>query len=347
MSTPSVSLYTYPNLSDDRSVSSLPTTEPSLVDSDIDPTVKLIPKDEGSNLSTPGGLPIPFISTTGPESPTRSSSFLPPPIYRSTSLPAPSSPVIQSSPRLGQILTQIPSSASTTASLPVPSHHRQPRDDLETEESSGAESDASVATSTLSMESSRSVPLKPVARITSAPVRKKPKPVIMRPAYKRYLIGTPPPVLVIHLKRFQQISKTHMLSFSHGFKKLDDYVTFPEYLDLTPYLAPKKEDFGLGKKGKAFHGSGVGKHSTRSKEEKCMYRLYAVVVHIGNMLGGHYIAYTALPDPPQTVSNASSEKLADVKPPRQWAYISDTIVRLTTLEEVLKAKAYICLYEQT
>jgi len=31
---------------------------------------------------------------------------------------------------------------------------------------------------------------------------------------------------------------------------------------------------------------------------------------------------------------------------RQWAYISDTIVRLTTLEEVLKAKAYICMYER-
>lgn len=99
----------------------------------------------------------------------------------------------------------------------------------------------------------------------------------MRPAYKRYLIGTPPPVLVIHLKRFQQISKTHMLSFSHGFRKLDDYVTFPELLDLTPYLAPKKEDFGLGKKAK---------HAKRKTKdgEKCMYRLYAVVVHIGNMV---------------------------------------------------------------
>jgi len=102
----------------------------------------------------------------------------------------------------------------------------------------------------------------------------------MRPAYKRYLIGTPPPVLVIHLKRFQQISKTHLLSFSHGFKKLDDYVTFPEYLDLTPYLAPKKEDFGLGKKANL---KMPGKHRAKDSD-KCMYRLYAVVVHIGNMV---------------------------------------------------------------
>jgi hypothetical protein len=71
-----------------------------------------------------------------------------------------------------------------------------------------------------------------------------------------------------------------MMSFSHGFKKIDDYVTFPEYLDLTPYLAPKKEDFGLGKKGKGKKMQ--GKH--REKDDKCMYRLYAVVVHIGNMV---------------------------------------------------------------
>jgi hypothetical protein len=34
------------------------------------------------------------------------------------------------------------------------------------------------------------------------------------------------------------------------------------------------------------------------------------------------------------------------KAPRQWAYISDTVVRLTTLEEVLKVRAYMCFYER-
>ena len=88
-------------------------------------------------------------------------------------------------------------------------------------------------------------------------------------------------------------------------------------------------------------------------------------------LGGHYIAYTALPpahpsrsqsvpsspDPnnsaPVTSDHHSEELHPDSakeskgsQPPRQWAYISDTVVRLTTLEEVLKAKAYICMYER-
>jgi len=187
----------------------------------------------------------------------------------------------------------------------------------------------------------------------------------MRPAYKRYLIATPPPVLVVHLKRFQQTSKT-LMSFSHGFKKLDDYVSFPEHLDLMPFLAPKKEDYGLGKKGKE------KRKEVPAREDRCMYRLYAVVVHIGNMLGGHYIAYTALPTeppvhspskvpsteprtatsesplPPAGVAPAAAQTPAEPSQPveRQWAYISDTVVRLTSLEEVLNAKAYICMYER-
>ncbi|KAF8648912.1 hypothetical protein AX16_006134 [Volvariella volvacea WC 439] len=159
-------------------------------------------------------------------------------------------------------------------------------------------------------------PSSSTTRKTVKSPKSKPKPVIMRPAFKRYLISVPPPVLVVHFKRFQQVAPSNKLfsssgssgipslpyshlfpSFSHGFKKLDDYVTFPEYLDLGPYLAPRKEDYGLGS---GASGAGtkeqylkIGKK--KEEREKCMYRLYAVVVHIGNMLGGHYVAYTALP----------------------------------------------------
>ncbi|KAJ3776437.1 cysteine proteinase [Lentinula raphanica] len=195
--------------------------------------------------------------------------------------------------------------------------------------------------------SSRSRPLPAKEKPAKKP--KGAKPVIMRPAYKRYLIATPPPVLVIHLKRFQQTSKNPIMSFSSGFKKLEDYVAFPEFFDLTPFLAPRKEDFGLGRRRKK---SQDGVRRSKGDKERCMYRLYAVVVHIGNMLGGHYISYTALPnqsDIPAASSQADST--TDLPPPptggpRQWAYISDTVVRLTTLQEVLKAKAYICMYER-
>jgi ubiquitin carboxyl-terminal hydrolase 16/45 len=101
------------------------------------------------------------------------------------------------------------------------------------------------------------------------------KQVIMRRFYKRYLIADPPLILVAHLKRFQQTSRTPFMSFSAGFKKLDDYVTFPEHLDITPFMAPNKEDFGLPIKKLRQNGLARG---------KCMYRLYAVVVHIGNIV---------------------------------------------------------------
>ena len=165
------------------------------------------------------------------------------------------------------------------------------------ESSDGDESDTSVGTSvseessaSSSVADSRAESLLRLQGLQQAPgaaqsprmkpKEKKPKPVIMRPAYKRYLISLPPPVLVIHLKRFQQTSKMPLISFSHGLKKLDDYVSFPEYLDLKPFLAPKKEDYGLGKKKK--------KGVVKGKAEKYIYRLYAVVVHIGNMVSSSF-----------------------------------------------------------
>jgi hypothetical protein len=100
----------------------------------------------------------------------------------------------------------------------------------------------------------------------------------MRRSYKRYLVSSPPPVLVIHLKRFQQISKSPVAIFGN-LKKLDDYVPFPEFLNLEGYMAPKAEDFGLG--GGDVKMGNVGKEEG---EASVMYRLVAVVVHIGNMV---------------------------------------------------------------
>lgn len=92
-------------------------------------------------------------------------------------------------------------------------------------------------------------------------------------------------------------------------------------------------------------------------------------------LGGHYVAYVALPgEPPlsdarvsegrnagegtedrsekansdegvsSTEKHASSGGRRTAK--RQWAYISDTNVRLVPFEEVLNTRAYICMYER-
>ncbi|KAG6871780.1 hypothetical protein C0992_010356 [Termitomyces sp. T32_za158] len=273
ISTPTVSLYTHSNASEYPTIPSLPTTAPpSIHESDVDASPPSI-KDQLSTIPTPNSFPIPSSSSAGPDP-----YPIPSLMIRSSSLPLDNIPAVAHPvPRLGQVLNHLPPSTHQSTSLVIP----KPSHDSDEDESSGVESDTSIATSARSVESSPSVRHAGGAIVPM----KKPKPVIMRPAYKRYLIGTPPPVLVIHLKRFQQIIKTHMLSFSHGFKKVDDFVAFPEFLDLAPYLAPRKEDFGLGKKRKSRSGVGtsLGSGKRTLKGEKCMYRLYAVVVHLGNM----------------------------------------------------------------
>jgi ubiquitin C-terminal hydrolase len=294
------------------------------------------------------------------------------------------------------------------------------------ESSEGEESDASTASyasnrsrqsaSFLSPSVSRATspslshPQSPATLTEPLPSGSKPKPkpsraerdkqVIPRPAYKRYLISKPPPVLVVHLKRFQQTSAFSFSSsggglkkglgspisafsgMSSGFKKIEDHVAFGEWLDLAPFLTPRKEEFGLGRgKGKdkgarsvvgVVEANGVEveemarEKKSGKRKQRCMYRLYAVVVHLGNMLGGHYVVYTALPpssssalvtpasDSDATISQDEKDKAPEgvqsatiqEPAPRMWAYISDTTVRLSSLEEVLKAKAYLCFYER-
>ncbi|KAG9121260.1 hypothetical protein FRC07_002858 [Ceratobasidium sp. 392] len=201
---------------------------------------------------------------------------------------------------------------------------------------------------------------------------------IHRRALKRYLIATPPPVLVIHLKRFQQVAGAGTLLFGN-LRKLDDFVAFPEVLDIAPFVAPNREEYGMGRAKKTAaarandkvtaHGPGLGWFGRGKEKEKAVkYKLYAVVVHIGSMLGGHYIAYIALPPIPPLTPEGEDAPIAPEDPvvpkpgdpagtkpgdakdkekdKRQWVYISDTTVRPVSFEEVSKAKAYLCFYER-
>ncbi|KAJ7098291.1 hypothetical protein C8R44DRAFT_811268 [Mycena epipterygia] len=367
ISTPLISVYSLPNIKTAESASSLPLVTPPSSSSDSalgrsqfgDETDTTTPPSSSSSshslplspeqeVETPPATKVTIIPPTPSSDHFEEDEGLPPnslnPIVEGVEVPPTARPVLNS----------VEHKADPNA-LRLPPHHQRHLSDESTDGSSGDESDVSATSAQLSSAAVSDAEVGGPAKPRTKP-KSKPKPVIMRPAYKRYLIAVPPPVLVIHLKRFQQVSKT-MISFSNGFKKLDDFVTFPEMLDLTPFLAPKKEDYGL-------RGNGtVRVKGKRPVTERCMYRLYSVVVHIGNMLGGHYISYVALPtaDDIANMPNSPAGAPAPTSPPtsppaddtadppkqeRQWAYISDTVVRLTTLEEVLKAKAYICMYER-
>jgi len=240
------------------------------------------------------GIPIPRISTTGPDGADSKEDEEGPLTARGH----------RPNTAVGKAVLaalSLPTPASSDESLLTTNSRKSSRpstvsdcgSDVDSDDSSDEETDTE-ATSDLELDkadASKTPPpsLSPVitsGEKTQVAVRKRktrPKPVIMRPAYKRYLVGVTPPVLVIHLKRFQQIS-TKMLSFSNGFKKLDDFISFPEYLDMAPFLAPKKEEFK--KSGKW----GMKRKSKRGEGEdgRCLYRLYAVVVHIGNMVSVYF-----------------------------------------------------------
>ncbi|KAK0553961.1 hypothetical protein OC861_003820 [Tilletia horrida] len=75
--------------------------------------------------------------------------------------------------------------------------------------------------------------------------KKKVTEAIERRALKRYLIASAPPVLVFHFKRFQ--SNTSRFSGRRSrpgdFSKIDDPVSFPEFFDVSPWLAPPREEY--------------------------------------------------------------------------------------------------------
>lgn len=142
---------------------------------------------------------------------------------------------------------------------------------------------------------------------------------LQRRALKRFLIAETPKVFVFHFKRFQATGRG--FSFSTSFKKIDDYVSFPEYLDVKPWLAPPREEYDRHGKLKAssdprallkaqqeaelqgtpkhhhhwgwrpHHHQQENKAEILAYQPKTKYRLYAVVVHQGSMSGGHYTAY--------------------------------------------------------
>ena len=287
------------------------TTPPSSLSNDVIPPSQpqalprpLILNDASSPPTTPephltayGGMPIPLISTTAPEPP-----LSPPVATKATSLFPDRHSFIHHSGLAEVLAAPLPVKDSLRAPK-VTRHKRMPGDaDSITESVDDSSDDAldsdasgsmlsdssSVGSPAVSPAASPNISAEQLPPVSFTPPILGPplvpthtkiprsKQVIMRPAFKRYLIATPPPVLVIHLKRFQQMTKAPVMSFSSGFKKLEDFVAFPECLDISPFIAPRKEDFGLGKRDKS--------NVPSKKAGRCMYRLYAVVVHIGNMV---------------------------------------------------------------
>lgn len=116
--------------------------------------------------------------------------------------------------------------------------------------------------------------------------------------------------------------------------KRSEFVAFPETLSMATYVQvqqPKLDLVSLGD-GPLRMGltalnaaaSGVGEGGT------VLYRLTAVVVHVGGPRSGHFATYRR--------GNGFEAK--------RWWYTSDTLVHEVTLQEVLRCAAYLLFYER-
>lgn len=143
---------------------------------------------------------------------------------------------------------------------------------------------------------------------------------VYRDALKQMLISSPPPVLTLHLKRFQQIS--------YSVCKVNRQVQFPHILDIAPFCS-------LNCKG------------VKEEETRVLYSLYGIVEHSGTMRSGHYTAYVkSRTSTHNSVENGSSGS-GDVENSKgSWFHISDSSVHPVTEAKVQSSQAYLLFYER-
>ncbi|XP_013789773.2 ubiquitin carboxyl-terminal hydrolase 16-like isoform X1 [Limulus polyphemus] len=177
-------------------------------------------------------------------------------------------------------------------------------------------------------------------------------------ASKQLLIFSPPAVLTLHLKRFQQAGIS--------LRKVNRSVEFPLLLDLAPFCSSVSLSLDHMKKG----------------QKKILYSLFGVVEHSGRLTSGHYTAYVKVRSnvPPQNFlcthplrqcevdqlmedmskrchqnqenllpdldssSREESESLSTL--PGKWFHISDSSVTQISESSVLRSQAYLLFYER-
>jgi Ubiquitin carboxyl-terminal hydrolase len=139
---------------------------------------------------------------------------------------------------------------------------------------------------------------------------------------KRMSLWRLPPVIIIHLKRFQFTQ--------HMRRKLRDLVVFPvEGLDLSRIMARDSE--GQNPVPKASHNGdeSVLEDDAQTKDDgrsEMLYDLYGVVHHQGALSGGHYVA--------------SLKSEID----GQWRLFNDAQIYEIHARDVVDASAYILFY---
>uniref|UniRef100_A0A2D4FMZ8 Ubiquitin carboxyl-terminal hydrolase n=1 Tax=Micrurus corallinus TaxID=54390 RepID=A0A2D4FMZ8_MICCO len=141
-------------------------------------------------------------------------------------------------------------------------------------------------------------------------------------AKKQMLISLAPPILTLHLKRFQQAG--------YNLQKVNKHIMFPEVMDLAPFCSIKCKN-------------------VREGTSEVLYSLYGIVEHSGTMRSGHYTAYvkTSTTSHLSDLVNDKTQQISESESPRrQWFHVSDTHVQAVSISKVLKSQAYLLFYER-
>ncbi|NXK46372.1 UBP16 hydrolase, partial [Chauna torquata] len=143
-------------------------------------------------------------------------------------------------------------------------------------------------------------------------------------AKKQMLISLAPPILTLHLKRFQQAG--------FNLRKVNRHIKFPEVIDVAPFCTVKCKNVAEG-------------------NTKVLYSLYGVVEHSGTMRSGHYTAYAKMRNMNKHLSDlvleGQSPQALETEPVKgQWFHISDTHVQAVSVSKVLSSQAYLLFYER-
>ncbi|RUS72708.1 hypothetical protein EGW08_019529 [Elysia chlorotica] len=120
-----------------------------------------------------------------------------------------------------------------------------------------------------------------------------------------------PIVACFHLKRFEHSTGYH--------KKISTFVSFPEELDMTPFMSSARCSNG-------FNGQVL---RSRIPNFTCdnKYSLFAVVNHFGTIESGHYTCY-----------------IRSLK--EQWYRCEDHLIKRATAGEVLNSEGYLLFYHK-
>lgn len=171
------------------------------------------------------------------------------------------------------------------------------------------------------------------------------------------LIAFPPPILTLHLKRFEVDSRHYI-----NLKKINQFVSFPLKLNLSPFVSRIYLPLA-----KVFEN-----HDSNHSNCSILYDLYGIVEHSGSIRSGHYTAYVKVRKEKSSLKKfarlipfvASVEEIVESidynninefieesssnsnNEEGKWFYISDSHVSLSNVATVLSSQAYLLFYER-